>query len=79
MLVAQSVEYDGSVDVRRRYPEGELYAHITGYQSLNVEAVGLERSYNDELAGDPIDQRFCLLYTSPSPRDVEESRMPSSA
>ena len=26
--------------------------------------------------GEPSD---CLLYTSPSPRDVEESRMPSSA
>ena len=26
---------------------------------------------------DPL--RSCLLYTSPSPRDVEESRMPSSA
>ena len=25
------------------------------------------------------DTRCCLLYTSPSPRDVEESRMPSSA
>ena len=25
------------------------------------------------------DDRGCLLYTSPSPRDVEESRMPSSA
>ena len=24
-------------------------------------------------------RRSCLLYTSPSPRDVEESRMPSSA
>ena len=24
-------------------------------------------------------QLVCLLYTSPSPRDVEESRMPSSA
>ena len=24
-------------------------------------------------------QGYCLLYTSPSPRDVEESRMPSSA
>ena len=24
-------------------------------------------------------KNFCLLYTSPSPRDVEESRMPSSA
>ena len=23
--------------------------------------------------------KACLLYTSPSPRDVEESRMPSSA
>ena len=25
------------------------------------------------------ENNFCLLYTSPSPRDVEESRMPSSA
>ena len=25
------------------------------------------------------DPQTCLLYTSPSPRDVEESRMPSSA
>ena len=29
-----------------------------------------------EYGGDMSD---CLLYTSPSPRDVEESRMPSSA
>ena len=27
----------------------------------------------------PIFIYICLLYTSPSPRDVEESRMPSSA
>ena len=26
-----------------------------------------------------LQQDVCLLYTSPSPRDVEESRMPSSA
>ena len=26
-----------------------------------------------------IESETCLLYTSPSPRDVEESRMPSSA
>ena len=30
-------------------------------------------------AGSTADPRPCLLYTSPSPRDVEESRMPSSA
>ena len=28
---------------------------------------------------DVLDPKTCLLYTSPSPRDVEESRMPSSA
>ena len=27
----------------------------------------------------PSSYQVCLLYTSPSPRDVEESRMPSSA
>ena len=27
----------------------------------------------------PLADIVCLLYTSPSPRDVEESRMPSSA
>ena len=45
--------------------------------------------YNDPLGyadlilnGDPeeyLKNVACLLYTSPSPRDVEESRMPSSA
>ncbi|MEM8706686.1 MAG: penicillin-binding protein 2 [Actinomycetota bacterium] len=61
VLVARSVEHDGSVDFRREYPEGDLYAHVVGYQSLNVEPTGLERSYNDELAGDPIDQQFASL------------------
>ena len=26
-----------------------------------------------------VESRFCLLYTSPSPRDLLKSRMPSSA
>ena len=33
----------------------------------------------NNLIGFPYIFRGCLLYTSPSPRDVEESRMPSSA
>ena len=32
-----------------------------------------------EMAGGSGAGSACLLYTSPSPRDVEESRMPSSA
>ena len=31
------------------------------------------------LGTDKTERWTCLLYTSPSPRDVEESRMPSSA
>ena len=29
--------------------------------------------------GDDLEGEFCLLYTSPSPRDLSTSRMPSSA
>ena len=32
-----------------------------------------------EISNIPIIALTCLLYTSPSPRDVEEARMPSSA
>ena len=39
-----------------------------------AEAKFKEVSEAYEVLSDP-----CLLYTSPSPRDVEESRMPSSA
>ena len=43
-----------------------------------VEHAGPAVSPPDEYDG--IKQFYiCLLYTSPSPRDVEESRMPSSA
>ena len=44
-------------------PEGVAIQHI----SWTVDARADERSYN------------CLLYTSPSPRDLSTSRMPSSA
>ena len=37
-----------------------------------TESVLSDQNKQDEL-------NYCLLYTSPSPRDVEESRMPSSA
>ena len=43
---------------------------------LGVKAYGGEKVTAGSIL---IRQRGCLLYTSPSPRDVEESRMPSSA
>jgi penicillin-binding protein A len=35
----------------RRYPGGSLYAHLVGYFSFTYGAVGLERQYNNVLAG----------------------------
>ena len=46
---------------------------INAVLHLNPNAKARARELDDERA------RTCLLYTSPSPRDVEESRMPSSA
>lgn len=50
-VVARSIELEGDLARLREYPQGELYAHITGYLSLNFGASGLERRLNDELAG----------------------------
>ena len=35
--------------------------------------------YDPYFGGEPIQYYYCLLYTSPSPRDLSTSRMPSSA
>ena len=45
-------------------------------ESLNVDKVIF---LPDQYLADYVAKNTCLLYTSPSPRDVEESRMPSSA
>ena len=49
---------------------------LTGISRPNVDTViPVEKSDNSS----QFDYRFCLLYTSPSPRDRTRSRMPSSA
>ena len=52
---------------------GWTYAHDLGRRHL--EKMGVETTYVESVP----ETDSCLLYTSPSPRDVEESRMPSSA
>ena len=53
VVIAESVDAPpGSrFERQRRYPQGELYAHVTGYFGLTVGSAGLERTYNDQLAG----------------------------
>ena len=58
---------------------GEIVVSLLLIQDLlAILAILLLTGLGNDLAG--ITQSMvCLLYTSPSPRDVEESRMPSSA
>ena len=55
----------------------------TGKSTLTqILASHYNTSFVNEFARDFLQDKWdisCLLYTSPSPRDVEESRMPSSA
>ena len=46
---------------------------------MGVQAIGVIGVPATPRFVEPAQRRACLLYTSPSPRDVEESRMPSSA
>jgi peptidoglycan glycosyltransferase len=59
VLLAESVETQGPearFERQRTYPQGDLFAHITGYfNPLSVGTTGIEREYNDELAGRNLD------------------------
>ena len=41
--------------------------------------IEIELSKNVDYSGEILGEYICLLYTSPSPRDRQKSRMPSSA
>ncbi|AYF97853.1 peptidoglycan D,D-transpeptidase FtsI family protein [Protaetiibacter intestinalis] len=49
--IAQSVKSDDAYKYQRVYPQGELYAPVTGYFTLNGENTGIEGSLNEYLSG----------------------------
>ena len=60
-----SGQYEFVIDGQR------LYRVLSNLITIQYEYQGDEETYNPSWA--------CLLYTSPSPRDRQKSRMPSSA
>ena len=50
-VIARSVATKDDLKYLRRYPEGDLFGHITGYYSLVFGTDRLERTYNDVLLG----------------------------
>ena len=73
---------------------GKIFGQISGIDSIEaareftnkeifidkdmLPELGEKEYYWDDLIGATVNN-FCLLYTSPSPRDLSTSRMPSSA
>ena len=53
------------------------YLNLTTHPKVVDAAIEATRKYG--AGSGSVRAIACLLYTSPSPRDVEESRMPSSA
>ena len=67
----------GSTGLAGRYA-GALYA--LAVESKKIDAVHADLTALAGLVAEHQDlKKLCLLYTSPSPRDRQKSRMPSSA
>ncbi len=55
--VAVSVPVDDQYERQRTYPDGPLYAHVTGFFSLNYGSTGIENTESELLSG-TADQQF---------------------
>jgi penicillin-binding protein A len=49
-VLARSIPTNGSLKFLRRYPQGPLYGHVTGFYSLVFGRTRLESTYNDFLS-----------------------------
>ena len=81
-----SLDYDPPVTAKK--PASTAVATARNANMLKAEFASLKRSLLAELSAvkivnwqreESVQFRVCLLYTSPSPRDLSTSRMPSSA
>ena len=58
-VLAKSVDVTGSSDFTRKrvYPQGNLFAQLTGFYSFTYGASGLESTYDRELSGQTVTQQ----------------------
>ena len=65
----------GAVPVVPNFTQGSMTSHTetTSKQTETINSIDYATGWQYSVSG------TCLLYTSPSPRDLSTSRMPSSA
>lgn len=51
VIVATSIASKDEWKFQRKYPTGELFGHITGFQSFRFGNTGVENTYNSDLQG----------------------------
>ena len=76
----------GEKNVQRHESRGKLFVRDRinllidpGSAFLELSQLAAYQTYSDVIPAAGIITGICLLYTSPSPRDLSTSRMPSSA
>ncbi|MGH2752464.1 MAG: peptidoglycan D,D-transpeptidase FtsI family protein [Actinomycetota bacterium] len=52
LTIARSTDTGGRFRYERRYPEGDLFGHTTGFYSILFGNSGIESAYGDELLGE---------------------------
>ena len=63
--------------IEREDKEKDVFVHVSAVRDAGMNGLDEGQALTFDVEDGP--KGPCLLYTSPSPRDVEESRMPSSA
>ena len=78
-VLADSIPTNDELERLRRYPEGPLYAPVTGYFSFNYGSDGAERAFSAELAGRKvtINSLDDLLSAAPRTNDVTLTIQPA--
>ncbi|WP_167043919.1 penicillin-binding protein 2 [Salinibacterium sp. ZJ454] len=69
--VAQSMPVDSPYKFLRQYPQPDLYAHVTGYFTLNQGNSGVEGALNDYLSGTANEQfldNITSVFTGQTPK-----------
>ena len=78
--VAREIFGNDFIPLHRPIFEGNERQYLVDCIDSNfVSSVGAKVTEFEEKVAAFTGSKYCLLYTSPSPRDAHESRMPSSA